>query len=155
MPNLVTLLTTITGRISRSQWWMGAAIVTIGNFIGTLLFSPDPINFSERALHVPGWPETLWRLVLLFPATAITIKRFNDGDWPWWLGYTFAAVWFPMIVARHFGLLLNPDTGIIVVVFFAMLTYSVPVFLINGILRGTRGPNRYGPDPVGNTRAQT
>ena len=47
---------------------------------------------ADEAVPPPSWPDTLWQLAWLVPGTAITVKRFNDRDWPWWLGYAFGAV---------------------------------------------------------------
>ncbi len=148
LSDLVSLLTSFSGRIGRRSWWIGVVIISAGNLIGTLLFNPDPLaTYGLRAVHLPSWPETIWRLVWLVPATAITVKRFNDRNWPSWLGYTFAPFWTVVELLEHFGLLVNPDTRT-TFVFFVMMTYSAFVVIDNGFFRGTVGPNRYGPDPL-------
>ena len=90
MTDIVQLLTTFHGRISRKQWWIGFVITLIASIFGTLLFNPE--MFTSEEMPPPSWPDTVWQLVWLVPGTAITVKRFNDRDWPWWLGYAFAAV---------------------------------------------------------------
>ena len=72
------------------QWWIGFIITFVGSIAGTLLFNPDML-VSDEAVP-PQWPDTFWQLAWLVPRTAITVKRFNDRDWPWWLGYAFGSV---------------------------------------------------------------
>ena len=147
MNALVKLLTTFTGRIPRRQWWIGFIITFVGSIAGTLLFNPDML-VSDEAVP-PQWPDTFWQLAWLVPATAITVKRFNDRDWPWWLGYAFAAFGAFLYVAPHFGLLIDPEAGGVgTATFWLLLVVILAVSIDNRFLRGTRGPNRYGPDPL-------
>jgi uncharacterized membrane protein YhaH (DUF805 family) len=121
MNALVKLLTTFAGRIPRRQWWTGFIITVVGSIAGTLLFNPDML-VSDEAVP-PQWPDTLWQLACLVPATAITVK--------------------------HFGLLIDPEAGGVgAAAFWLLLVVILAVTIDNGFLRGTRGPNRYGPDPL-------
>jgi uncharacterized membrane protein YhaH (DUF805 family) len=147
MTNVIELLTTFRGRINRARWWLGFVITLIASVAGTILFNPQAI-FGE-GVPPPNWPDTIWQLALLIPGTAITVKRFNDRDWPWWLGYAFGAFGALIYILPHAGLLIDPDGdwpgAIAFWLFFAAL---IAAFVDNGFLRGTRGPNRYGPDPL-------
>jgi uncharacterized membrane protein YhaH (DUF805 family) len=144
MSNLLSLLTSFRGRIGRKQWWIGFIIVFFGSLFGTLLLNPE--MFTAEELPPPSWPDTFWQLAWLVPATAITVKRFNDRDWPWWLGYAFAALAVVLHVAPHFGLLIDPQAGGIGAFAFWLYAAAATAALIdNGFLRGTDGPNHYGP----------
>jgi uncharacterized membrane protein YhaH (DUF805 family) len=147
MTNIFTLLSTFTGRISRRQWWIGFVITFIASVFGTVLFNPE--LFTSDALPPPSWRDTFWQLAWLVPGTAITIKRFNDRDWPWWLGYAFAAAGVFLYVSPHFGLAIDPEASTAgAASFWLTLALFLAAFLDNGFMRGTRGPNRYGPDPL-------
>ncbi len=147
MSDLIGLLTTFTGRISRRQWWIGFVIVCAGNLLGGLLLNPD--FFFADTLPSPSWPDTLWQIAMLYPATAITVKRFNDRDWPAWLGYTFAPIGALLYLAPHFGQVVAPQSsGVLMVLFWACAAYLIFAFVDNGFIRGTDGPNRYGADPL-------
>jgi uncharacterized membrane protein YhaH (DUF805 family) len=151
---LVTLLTSFRGRISRSQWWLGYAIVIVGNLCGALLFNPDYFTADEPPQ--PYWPDTLWQLAWLVPATAITIKRFNDRDQPSWLGYAFGGLNALYYVAPHFGWPISPAaTGLGRIVFWVIALIMLIIFVDNGFFRGTDGPNPYGPDPLDRNAAPT
>ena len=147
MPNLITLLTTFNGRINRQQWWIGFVIILVGSLIGTLLLNPE--HLTAEKIPPPSWPDTIWQLVLLIPGTAITVKRFNDRDWPWWLGYATALISLLLYLPDHFGMQINPEVGGLgTFVFWGVLAILLLVLIDNGFLRGTDGPNRYGPDPL-------
>ena len=148
MPGIVTLLSTFRGRISCAQWWAGFVIVLAGSLAGTVLFNPDA--FSLDTVPEPYWPDTFWQLAWLVPGTAITVKRFNDRNWPWWLGYAVGGIAALAYLLPHFGLLIDPDLGGFwgALLFWVSLLTLIGAFIDNGFLRGTPGPNRYGPDPL-------
>lgn len=147
MTDIIKLLTTFTGRIGRSQWWIGFVITMVGTLAGMALF--NPAVFTAEGPPPASWPDTIWQLVWLVPATAITVKRFNDRDWPWWLGYALGAFGAFVTAAPHFAFQIDPDTEIAgVIVFWLFLATFIAAFIDNGFIRGTRGPNRYGPDPL-------
>lgn len=149
--NLITLFATFTGRIGRKSWWIGFLLLTVVEF--GLIALLDPAFLSEDPV-TPNLAHTLVTLVLCVPALAITLKRFNDRDYVWWIGY---AVFVPAIlfyIASYFGLFLNPDEFSLTehLLFWPMVLLGLLVLVDNGFMRGTKGPNRYGPDP--NTDAE-
>ena len=147
MRDLIGLLTTFGGRISRRQWWLGFVIVCLGNLLGGLLLNPD--FFFAEALPPPSWPDTLWQIAMLYPATAITVKRFNDRDWPWWLGYAFAPIGALLYLAPHLGQAIGQQSpAVFMVLFWICAAYLIFAFVDNGFSRGTDGPNRYGANPL-------
>ena len=77
--------------------------------------------FANFDREAPSIPALIVSLLLLYPSVVLGIKRCHDRDHPgWWL----------LIV-------LIPLLG--------------PLWLLVelGFLRGTPGPNRFGPDPLG------
>ena len=144
---LAFLLLSFRGRISRSRWWLGCVITTVGNLSGALLFNPD--YFVSEEPPPAYWPDTLWQLAWLVPATAVTVKRFNDRDWPWWFGYVFAGINAFYYLAPHLGIVVGPGiTGGGLIAFWIIVLVLLAIFIDNGFFRGTDGPNRYGPDPL-------
>lgn len=125
------LLFSFEGRINRAKWWLGNIILMVIEWIvfvliqyatiGTLIMEPSP----DGALP-PGFTSyvvltVIALLVFLWPSLALATKRWHDRD---------KSGWWTLIV-------LIPVAGGI-------------WFLIEcGILRGTMGPNRFGPDPLG------
>ena len=54
------------------------------------------------------WPDTVWQIALLYPLTAITVKRFKDADRPAWLGYWFAPFGVALYLGPHIRQLSGP-----------------------------------------------
>lgn len=113
------------GRSRRKEYWMFALFnfIIIAIFTTVLLalgFSIDPYGATS------GGPVTwvlfgilgLYSLFVLIPSIAVQVRRFHDQD---------KSGWFVLInFVPYIG-------GLIVLVFM--------------LFEGTRGPNRYGPDP--------
>jgi uncharacterized membrane protein YhaH (DUF805 family) len=143
----VALLTSFRGRIGRRSWWIGYLAVVIASLLGTAVL--DPHFFTAEELPPPSCPDTIWQLALVVPGTAITVKRFNDRDWPWWLGYAVAVIVAFRFLAPHFGLPIDPHAaGLGRTAFWVSTVLLTAVFIDNGFFHGTDGPNRYGPHPL-------
>lgn len=100
------------GRISRKHFWLWG----VGAMLGLGLVVHGLLAVARVRLAVA---EPIVNLVLLWPALAISIKRWHDRDRPgWWV-----------LVA------LVPVVG------WLWLLWA------NGVLPGTAGDNRYGPPP--------
>ncbi len=89
--------------------------------------------------------------------TAITVKRFNDRDWPNWFGYALGVLGLALILAEQAGFLVDPDAASAAdwVIFFVAAVILCAAFIDNGFLRGTPGPNRYGPNPLESSRGSS
>lgn len=149
MANLIDLLTSFHGRIGRESWWLGFVIILVASIAGTMVLNPDALSLDPDVVAPPVWADTIWQLVLLVPGTAITVKRFNDRDWPFWLGYAYGVIGAVLTIALHFGFLMQPEPSAAeVVVLFLSLPVLLFAFIDNGFLRGMKGANRYGPDPL-------
>ncbi|MFN3726761.1 MAG: DUF805 domain-containing protein [Allosphingosinicella sp.] len=89
----------------------------------------DPTMFAEE-FGTGGWILVgllvLWSLFTLIPNIAVTIRRLHDQDKSGWM---ILLAFIPLV------------GGIILLVFM--------------FLEGTRGPNRFGPDPKGAGHADT
>ena len=150
MPNFLNLLLSFKGRIGRASWWLGFVLTVIGNIVGVVLFDKTLFDPNAPTNAPPGTADTLWQLLMVVPLTAITVKRFNDRDYPFWTGYAFSALSVWMAVAPYFGIDLSPQSpgGVQMILFWLLSVAGLFVFVENGFMRGTDGPNRYGPDPL-------
>lgn len=89
----------------------------------------------------------LWLLVLYVPllwiGLAVATKRLHDRDRSaWWLLLFYA---LPAVLSNVGDVV----GGIGGVLSLAGLAISIWAMVELGLLRGTPGPNRYGPDPLG------
>ena len=120
-----------SGRARRREYWMfvlvNVVIVIVLSLIDTLLgtggFRATSGGGSFYAANSLGLLSGLYTLAVLLPSIAVTVRRLHDTDRTgWWILLGF----IPII------------GGIVLLVFY--------------VLEGTRGPNRYGPDPKATTR---
>lgn len=150
MAYLFDLLLSFNGRIGRKSWWLGLVIIFAASLVGTLVLHPEVFSLELEEPPPPSWPDTLWQIAWIVPATAITVKRFNDRDWPFWFGYAIGVMGLFLAVAPYLGLVIEPNgSGIELALFWIVAIVSLLTFIDNGFLRGTKGPNTYGPDPLG------
>jgi uncharacterized membrane protein YhaH (DUF805 family) len=152
MPDLKELFFGFSGRISRKSWWLGTVVVAVGSVVGTLLIDPGVLDFQRLGPRIPNWSDTIWQLALVIPGTALMVKRFNDRDRPYWLGYAYGIAGALITAGPHFGLFGPERTSTVGAAFAIILALAFLIaFIDNGFLRGSRGPNRYGPDPLDET----
>lgn len=149
MPNLFDLYFDFDGRIGRRAWWLGTLGLVFASIAGTLAIDPRVFDLHGIAPRLPSWPDTIWQLALVIPGTALMVKRFNDRDRPYWLGYAYGMLGAILTVAPHFGFFIaeHMDGASTVPLMVFVLAY-VFALIDNGFLRGTPGPNCYGPDPL-------
>lgn len=140
---MTQLLFSFQGRLNRKPYWM-TAIATMVIIIVLLLFAL--ILIREHRFEFAGLTLTLLVILyipLIWIGLAIGAKRLYDRDKSaWWLLIFYAA---PGILSTAGNRM--EDVGFIIlhIISFGI---SVWAFVELGCLRGTPGPNRYGPDPL-------
>jgi len=133
------LYTSLDGRINRKPYWLAI----IGFIIVSLL-----AQFIGLAIGGPIL-AFLIALILVFPGFALNLKRAHDRNRPAWY------VVVPIVLAVVLQIMQFADpaqaaepTGLYLVLMVAMMVYGLVLFIDLGFLRGTAGPNQYGPDPL-------
>jgi uncharacterized membrane protein YhaH (DUF805 family) len=107
------MLLSLQGRITRREFWLWGVLA----LLGLALLLQALLGIAGIA---PASAERLVNLVLVWPAVAVSVKRWHDRDKSgWWLLINLVPVvgWLWALVE-------------------------------NGLLRGTPGPNRFGDDPL-------
>ena len=128
----MSVFTSFDGRIGRQTWWLGLIVLLVLQwivmFVLSLVFgismmgNMDPNNPEAMgmAMGAMSVPFIIVLLIFLWPALALYAKRWHDrGKSGWWT-----------------LILLIPIIG------------GLWALIELGFLRGTEGPNQYGPDPV-------
>jgi len=138
------------GRISRQEYWLGMVVLVAITLLGSVMLDPEAFGGEGGRVRAPSLAATLWSLAFTWPSTAIAIKRFNDRDWPGWVGYALGISMAAFVVANYHGYLLDPDR---MGMSEKLIMVSAGVGFIwalveNGFQRGTPGANRYGSDPL-------
>lgn len=164
---MLKLFFSFDGRIGRARYWLGFLTWIGANVVLSALFGPDvPVDEngmpSVDAMVGPS-PANVWSLtislVMLYPLAALMVKRLKDRNRPpnpWlWLfvvpGVLFAflrtyGIGFETVDVQ--GQAVPMPTGGTQLVLVSAIVSGLWSLIELGILRGTRGPNRYGPDPL-------
>ena len=113
-PTLRHLLFGFDGRIGRRTWWLWGVAAMLGlAMYATVLLRVAGVSATAT--------DTVVNLLLLWPAVALSVKRWHDrGKSGWWV-----------LVA------LVPFVG------------WLWMLVENGLLKGTAGPNKFGDAPAG------
>ena len=150
------------GRISRSDIWfkfffpyLGLSIVA--TIVDRFLPGADTREIGEGPI------SAILGLAYLWPSIAVSIKRYHDrGMTGWWVLYG-ALLLIPGLVSVIMGAMggqvsfeqldnlskLGTREAIFILVGAAeILVVGIVLFVIQYVLRGRRGGNRFGPDPL-------
>ena len=156
--NFIELWTRFDGRINRKPYWIGALVLIIPLLIGwwalaEMLFGEVGAGTFQESLL-----ELVFTLIIAYPATALMVKRLHDRNRP---GIIAAIFWAPSVLQIAGGLLgiveepaavgtetIFAPTAIGWVIIAISLAIGIWSLIELGILKGTDGPNQYGPDPL-------
>ena len=135
----------------------------------------DPNNVDPQAIadtvtatmRTAGWVSLVIFLIFLYPSAAISIKRRHDKDnsgLDVWIYFGLTAL---LLLAQALGLFMTatpiPGSEIViptpslpmVILQIVVGIFGIYLLVVLGFLKGTTGPNQYGPDPLGGTAAAT
>lgn len=148
------LFTSFEGRINRKPYWLASLLM----IVPIIIFGFAALFFVGTDSNSQLWANILLTILIAYPAIALLIKRLHDRNRP---GVLAAVLWAPtvlMYLGQLTGLtgemtdaygqaMFAPNTlGLIV---YALGFVVAIYWLIDlGCLRGTDGPNKYGPDPL-------
>jgi uncharacterized membrane protein YhaH (DUF805 family) len=136
------LLFSFQGRLNRKPYWMTAIAITV---LMIVLIVIAIVFFAEREIGAGIAVLALIALLyipLIWVGLAVGAKRLHDRDKSaWWLLLFYAV---PSVLASA----ANRMEGGGFLLHLAGFAITVWAFVELGCLRGTVGPNRYGPDPL-------
>src|SRR5882757_5298222 len=123
---MANLLFGLRGRITRAKFWLVALVIYVGELMlytalgGNIAVLIDPPGELPSIGPFAGTIILAFGLLVMWILLAVTVKRFHDRDKSgWW-----------------------------VLVVFVPLIGGLWYLIECGFLRGTDGPNPYGPDPL-------
>ena len=139
------LFFSLDGRINRAKYWLGAIVLmALGGAAILLILATVGISDAAVAFTIAV------SLALLYPYYAVMAKRFQDRNKPGALALVGIVPLTASNLLYTFGLFdaANPT---MVSQIFDLVIVGISIWLLVelGILKGTQGPNRYGPDPLG------
>lgn len=154
MDKIVSLLTTTEGRIGRQQWWIGIVALIVISILASIVLGI--ISFGNAAVF--AWLGVVLNLALIWPGYCVGIKRRHDRDNNGTdLKILIAgSVILNLLSATGIGVTMTDMGGVMVPmpsIWLSAINLIFAVFAIYmlvqlGFLKGTTGPNSYGPDPL-------
>jgi uncharacterized membrane protein YhaH (DUF805 family) len=104
------------------------------------------VGFESKAYN---WIAFALQLLFLYPWLALTIKRLHDRDRPDYFAYLMVAPSMVIGLLQALGVM-DPAKGMNALGYLLYLIYTVAAIwmLVEFCMRGTVGPNQYGPDPL-------
>lgn len=152
MARSILKLFAVNGRLDRAEWWIqnltlggialiGALLLSIA---GDLVRAPGP-----RDILVTGLAAllALYGIGMAAAQACLAIRRFHDRDKSgWWMGGAYAVA-LPAAAAERLA-----GDGTVALAMLAVQAAIILWLVVElGCLKGTAGPNRYGPDPLAAT----
>ena len=139
------LLFSFQGRLNRKPYWMTAIAITV-LIIVLMLIALGLVGERKfgAAIGVVALIIILY-IPLIWVGLAVGAKRLHDRDKSaWWLLLFYAA---PSVLSGAANR--TDDIGTMgILLHLVSFAITVWAFVELGCLRGTVGPNRYGPDPL-------
>jgi uncharacterized membrane protein YhaH (DUF805 family) len=149
MKSISDLFFSFDGRIGRAKFCLGMLILAAVSF-ALVRAIIELVGVSDVAVKYAALTATL----LQFPTYAVCAKRFHDRDKPGWLALIVILPSYLASMHHRIGIA-DPDdpTPMFVLLNVAVIAAGLWLLIDLGLLKGTQGPNRYGPDPAGRAPA--
>ncbi|HWT13689.1 MAG TPA: DUF805 domain-containing protein [Allosphingosinicella sp.] len=158
-----------SGRSRRMEFWMWQLFQFIVYFVvvllamvfggGMMMMAGDPSSMAAAGggMLIIMLLYLVYALAVLVPSIAVAVRRLHDTNRSgWWILAPVA----PYVVAILAGMMAvsSPDmagaAGILALICMLVALALAITLLVFYFLEGTRGPNKYGPDPKGQDTGQ-
>lgn len=149
--NWKAIFFSLEGRIPRLPFWLATlallaisllVLIPAGYFRWDVATDPAPLYYRVLELIVT--------LALAYPSYAVMLKRLYDRDHPGTAAFVFVVL---DIIAECVNVVspTETETGLTPlgwVLMIPLLILLIALLIELGLRRGTRGPNRFGSDPL-------
>ena len=141
-----------SGRASRAEFWWYMLFVVVAAVVLAIVESA----LGLQALFLIYGPMTVILVLATFvPSLAVQVRRLHDTNRSgWWLlgmyiPYAIMLALMPSMMTPGEGGIPNLGSAAIAGLLSLIVMVMAIVLLVFYVLRGTSGPNSYGPDPYG------
>lgn len=130
--------------------------------------SGDPAAISKiitDSIRASSWVSLVIFIIFAYPAYAVMIKRRHDKDNSGLDVIIYLALTALLLLVQALGIgydtmtigEISVPTPSLVLTLLSLVVgvYAIYLLVVLGFLRGTAGPNRYGPDPLGGAAPAT
>lgn len=138
-----------SGRAPRAEYWWFYLFVVIAYFVAVLIDS----TLGSSLLGPYGILAVILWIGLIVPTIAVGVRRLHDTNRTgWWI--LAPIIPYAIGIAMMGPAALDPEgAGMAAaggaMIFMLMGLVMAIVLFVFTVLRGTQGPNKYGPDPYG------
>ena len=138
-----TLFFRFSGRINRAKFWLAVLIFTIINVVLAAIGYGLDQSMAFQALN------GMIGIVIFISSLAVGVKRLHDRDKSGWYLILFYVVPTVLVtIAMVMGLTMEDSLVAAGIIGLIAAGIGIWAFVEIGCLRGTVGPNPYGPDPL-------
>jgi uncharacterized membrane protein YhaH (DUF805 family) len=164
MNRFATLYMTLDGRISRKQYWFGVLLIVAFSAVvsfslmafglaetvsgtGTVQVNGGPAGeYSFTRSTLTPWAAFIVTMITAYPLVAILVKRRHDRGSN---GLDAKIIVPTALLVQFLGVLGVFDQIPLSNILSLALTFAtIYLLIVTGFLRGTPGPNAFGPDPL-------
>jgi uncharacterized membrane protein YhaH (DUF805 family) len=139
------LLFSYQGRINRAKFWLAVLVFFAAGIVAQIVGLAMSDALGQLLINVVS-------LVCFVSGIFVAIKRLHDRDKSgWWLLLFYIAPGVLMtigLIVGIFGLVAESGGSTGWLIFLAGVAIGIWGFVELGCLRGTVGPNQFGPDPL-------
>jgi uncharacterized membrane protein YhaH (DUF805 family) len=149
----VQALTGFRGRLRRRDFWIGLILLLLVEIVLSSAFAGVMRPTGATQLELAA----LWLAlaILVWGSAALIVKRLHDRD--------KSALWYPLfglapVLAYQLGVVfssnISNELSRAQLGFWLLgLLLWIWALVELGFMKGTQGPNRFGPDPLGQSKA--
>jgi uncharacterized membrane protein YhaH (DUF805 family) len=148
----IRFFTNFEGRITRKTFWLASIAVFVIELVIVAIAAGVVEEFTNEAAG--DLTMDIGVFAFLYPQFVISLKRGHDRNISTWVIGAWYVVLATFDVLRFAGQT-RPNQNVfstanLLLFVFIMLSgiITLAFFIELGFRRGTRGPNRYGPDPL-------
>ena len=157
MNNFIGNFVGFDGRLNRQAWWLSVialivVAVVLSWILGMIMGTGGMMTMAQAldpaTLQKAAWQGLIVSIITAYPYIAISVKRRHDRNNNGYDAIGLIVVGILYNLLQALGLISPTNTvGMIVGLVFAV--YAIYMLVQLGFLKGTAGPNNYGPDPLG------
>ena len=157
MNNFIGNFVGFDGRLNRQGWWLSVialivVAVVLSWILGLILGTGGMMTMAQAldpaTLQKAAWQGLIVSIITAYPYMAISVKRRHDRNSNGYDAIGLIVVGILYNLLQALGVISATNTvGMIVGVVFGI--YAIYMLVQLGFLKGTAGPNNYGPDPLG------
>jgi uncharacterized membrane protein YhaH (DUF805 family) len=149
--HVLTLFLSFRGRAGRAGYWLVSltwlVLASVLSYVWTEIGASD---FQIGRNHLGDAALVLILLPLLVSCVAVCVTRLHDRNKS--AGWLFLFAFCPALI-ETIASLGDLDSGLMVSLMVLSRVILIWGFVELACLRGTRGPNRFGPDPLSGAAA--